>query len=80
MLEALARFEANFCAINNKNTLELGAHIDSLGISLSQKNTNNVSATKSHQKRVTVKKQYNLIQIDTISCDGKQYLVLPIKK
>lgn len=80
MLNTLAGFEANFCAVNNKNTLELSAHIDSLRVSFNQHNTQNVNITKASPKRVTVKKQYNLIQIDTINCDGKQYIVLPIKK
>lgn len=78
MLNALMRLEANYRAINNQNTLELSAHIDSLGVSFSQQNTRSVPTT--NPKRVTIKKQYNLIQIDTINCDGKQYLVLPIKK
>ena len=75
ILNTIAGFQANFCALNNKNTLELCAHIDSLGVSFNQYNTNNVNITKTTPKRVSAKKQYNLIQIDTISCDGKQYIV-----
>lgn len=78
MLKALARFETNYCAVNNQNTLELSAHIDSLGVSFSQHNKQ--TTNKTNTKHVTVKKEYNLIQIDTINCDGKQYLVLPVKK
>lgn len=78
MLNTLMKFEANYFALNNQNTLDVCAHIDSLGVSFNQHNTQNV--VKTSPKRVTVKKQYNLIQIDTINCDGKQYLVLPIKK
>lgn len=80
VLNAITGIQANFCALNNENTLELCAHIDSLGVSFNQYNTKNVNVTKSTPKRVTVKKQYNLVQIDTINCDGKQYIVLPIKK
>ncbi len=78
MLKGLARFETNYCAVNNQNTLELSAHIDSLGVSFSQHNKQ--TTNKTNTKHVTVKKEYNLIQIDTINCDGKQYLVLPVKK
>lgn len=78
MLKALARFETNYCAVNNQNTLELSAHIDSLGVSFSQHNKQ--MTNKTNTKHFTVKKEYNLIQIDTINCDGKQYLVLPVKK
>lgn len=78
VLNTLADFEANFCAVNNQNTLELSAHIDSLGVTFSKQNTQNIN--KPRAKRTAVKKQYNLIQIDTINCDGKQYIVLPIKK
>lgn len=80
MLNALTNFETNFCAVNNKNTLELSAHIDSLGVSFIQHNTKNIEVTKTSPKRTCVKKQYNLIQIDTINCDGKRYIVLPIMK
>lgn len=80
VLNAIARVQANFCELNNKNTLELCTHIDSLGVSFNQYNTKNVNVTKTPAKRVSVKKQYNLIQIDTINCDGKQYIILPIKK
>ena len=78
VLNALGKFEANFCAINNQNTLELSAHIDSLGVTFNKQNTLNVN--KPRTKRPVAKKQYNLIQIDTINCDGKQYIVLPITK
>lgn len=78
MLNALANFETNFCAMNNQNTLELSAHIDSLGVTFNKQNTININ--KPRAKRSTIKKQYNLIQIDTINCDGKQYIVLPIRK
>lgn len=77
MLNAVSQFEANFCAINNQNTLELSAHIDSLGVSFNQYTQN---VTMPSPRRATIKKQYNLIQVDTINCDGKQYLVLPISK
>ena len=80
MLNALAQFEDSLCTVNKDNTLKLSAHIDSLGVSFSKHNTQNVDVTKASPRRVTVKKQYNLIQIDTINCDGKQYIVLPIKK
>ncbi len=80
MLNTLAGFQANFCALNNENTLELCAHIDSLGVSFNQQNTKNVNVTKTTPQRVSAKKQYNLIQIDTINCDGKQFIVLPIKR
>lgn len=78
VLNSLTQFETTFCAVNNKNTLELSAHIDSLGVTFNKQNTININ--KHRAKRSTIKKQYNLIQIDTINCDGKQYIVLPIRK
>lgn len=80
LINAVVGLENNLIGINNKNTLELSAHIDSLGVSFTQHNTKNVNVTKTSPKRTCVKKQYNLIQIDTINCDGKQYIVLPIAK
>lgn len=58
VLNAIARVQTNFCTLNNKNTLELCTHIDSLGVSFNQYYTKNVNVTKSTPKRVTVKKQY----------------------
>lgn len=80
VLDAIGTFQMNSAAVFNKNALDLSAHIDSLGISFTQKdNTVNVNNKIKATKR-PAKRQYNLIQIDTINCDGKQYIVLPIKK
>lgn len=80
IINTLGAFQMNNAAVFNKNALELSAHIDSLGISFTQKNnTTNINNKIKTTKR-PIKRQYNLIQIDTINCDGKQYIVLPIKK
>ena len=75
MLNALTNFEANYCAINNQNTLELSAHIDSLGVTL-----NNIKQPANVVKKCnkTIKRQYNYLRIDTMSCDGVKYIILPI--
>lgn len=75
MLNALMELEANYYSTTNQNTLELCAHIDSLGVTMQHIKQPAKDVQKCHK---VIKKQYNYLRIDTMSCDGVKYIVLPL--
>lgn len=75
MLKTLMEFEANYYAFNNQNVLDLSAHIDSLGVALT-KLKQPTHIVKKNSKNAQRACNY-CIHIDTMSCDGKRYIILP---
>ena len=80
MLKVVTQLDTNVCVTIDQNTTDLSAHVDSLGAVLGKQSTINIKKmNKPNKRRTTAKKHYNLRQVDTINCDGKEYIVLPIK-